>query len=90
MIRTRKKSVGREPSLRDEILSLLIDYEQPMTAKDIAQQLQVNKTTPFRPLADLVQMQLVIKNEDGIDGAEFSVNKEEVAKLRETPRRTRE
>ena len=90
MIRTRKKSVGREPSLRDEILSLLIDYEQPMTAKDIAKQLQVNKTTPFRPLADLVQMQLVFKNEDGIDGAEFSVNKEQVAKLREVPRRTRE
>lgn len=90
MIRTRKKSVGREPSLRDEILSLLIDYEQPMTAKDIALQLQVNKTTPFRPLADLVQMQLVIKNEDGIDGAEFSVNKEQVEKLKEVPRRTRE
>lgn len=90
MIRTRKKSVGREPSLRDEILNLLIDYERPMTAKDIADHLQVNKTTPFRPLADLVQMQLVNKNEDGIDGAEFTINHEQVAKLREVPRRTRE
>ena len=87
MIRTRKKSVGREPSLRDEILNLLIDYDRPMTAKDIADYLSVNKTTPFRPLADLVQMRLVNKNEEGVDGAEYSINPEEVTKLKEAPRR---
>lgn len=87
MIRTRKKSVGREPSLRDNILKLLIDMDRPMTAKDIAECLDVNKTTPFRPLADLVQMQLVLKNDKGVDGAEYSANQDEVVRLSEMPRR---
>lgn len=87
MVRTRKKAVGREPSLRDKILHLLIDVERPMTAKDIAECLDVNKTTPFRPLSDLVQMQLVVKNESGVDGAEYCANPTEIAKLGAEARR---
>lgn len=89
MIRTRKKAVGREPSLRDQILHLLIDVDRPMTARDIASHLEINKTTPFRPLADLVQMQLVLKGES-VDGAEYSVNQAELAKLEKLPRRIKE
>lgn len=89
MIRTRNKPVGREPSLRDDILQLLIDSNSPMTAKDIAECLSVNKTTPFRPLSDLVQMKLITKNENGIDGAEYLVDTDNLIKLQNNPRRSK-
>lgn len=90
MIRTRKKSVGREPSLRDQILDLLMDTKRKMTARDIAEHLSINKTTPFRPLADLVQMNLVIRHEGGLDGTEFSANESAVEAIAHADRRIKE
>lgn len=73
-IRTRTKPVGREPKLRDKILKLLIDRANngmgPMTAKDIALHLQVDKSTPFRPLKELHDQGFLIKS-DGIDGMQY-------------------
>lgn len=90
MIRTRKKAVGREPALRDRILELLMDTQKAMTARDIAEYLQINKTVPFRPLADLVQMNLVNRHEGGIDGTEFSINKATVESIKASPRRIKD
>ncbi len=86
MLRTRRKPVGREPKLRDQILDLLIDVDKPMTARDIAEYLNVHKTSPFRPLNDLIQDQLVFKD-DGLDGAEYRVNKPKIVTLQQIERR---
>lgn len=86
MVRTRKKAVGREPTLRDSILQVLIDNGVPMTARDVADALGVNKTTPFRPLSDLESGGL-IKKELGIDGAQYSVNADAVEDHKKDPRR---
>lgn len=87
IIRTRRKSAGREPSLRDRILALLVKNKEAMTAREIAEQLILNKTTPFRPLETLIQMELVSKTEDGIDGIEFSANLSNIAQLENEHRR---
>lgn len=88
-IRTRKKAVGREPTLRDSILQVLIDHETPMTARDVADVLGINKTTPFRPLSDLESGGL-IKKELGVDGAQYSADIAAIEAYKKIPRRVRE
>lgn len=50
---TRKEGRGRNPSLRDRILKLLIDSKRGMTLKEVAEALDKDETTPYRPLQDL-------------------------------------
>lgn len=88
-LRTRKKPVGREPVLRDSILQLLVDSGGPMTARDVADVLGINKTTPFRPLNDL-ENEGLIKKELGVDGAQYIADLDAIEIFKKIPRRVRE
>lgn len=83
---TRTHNIGRIPSLRDKILAHLEIQELPQTAKEIAFAIGVHKSTPYRPLKELVKLELLTSTM-GIDGEEFSLDKESVEKFKEQPRR---
>ncbi len=85
---TRTHQIGRIPSLRDKILAYLEKQEKPCTAKEIAEAIGVHKSTPYRPLKELVKLKL-LNSDIGIDGEEFSIDDESLASFKLEPRRVR-
>lgn len=85
-IHTRTHQVGRIPSLRDKILAYLETQDRPQTAREIADAIGVHKSTPYRPLKELVKLKL-LDSEIGIDGEEFCLDKEYLEYFKSQPRR---
>ncbi len=83
---TRTYNIGRIPSLRDKILAYLETQKKPQTAKEIAEAIGIHKSTPYRPLKELVKLEL-LTSDMGIDGEEFSVDKEHLNDFKLEPRR---
>lgn len=86
-LNARTHYTGRFPTLRNNVVEFLLRQTGPVTAFDIAKALDLSKSAPYRPLKELIEMKLVEKSM-GIDGAEFTLDKEfyEYLKLIE-PRR---
>lgn len=83
MTTTRTSKRGRNPTLRDQILMLLAKTDKAITMKEIAQELNKDETTPFRPLKDLVLMGLV-ETDDSDDGMEYFLNKDKYVEFTRT------
>ncbi len=83
---TRTHNIGRIPTLRDEILAHLEKQKSPQTAKEIAEAIGVHKSTPYRPLSELVKLGLLTST-IGIDGEEFILDEESWEKFKSQPRR---
>jgi len=87
-IYTRTHNIGRIPSLRDKILAHLEKQKSPQTAKEIADAIGVHKSTPYRPLKELVKLELLTST-IGIDGEEFSLDRDSLNEFKVQPRRTK-
>lgn len=84
---TRSHHTGRLPTLRDSVVEFMKKQEQPITAREISDALELHKSAPHRVLKELVGMNLVEKTM-GLDGAEFILDKQYYDYLKEAePRR---
>lgn len=81
-LRTRNAKVGREPKMRDKILNIIKDSNSAWTMREIAGELGVGTTTPYRALQTLKRMNLV-KTGESIDGKVFYTNEKAYEKLKE-------
>lgn len=85
---TRTHSKGRIPNLRDTILEYLEDQNEPKTAKDIADNLGLNKSSPYRPLQELVKLK-ILDVSYGIDGTQYTVDRQFLEYFKMHPRRVK-
>jgi len=71
---------GRTPKLRNLILDIIVNSDEELTMADIASAVKLNSSTPYRPLMELVNMNLLEKKINSNNKVVWVLNESEYKK----------